>query len=327
VFLGPTGTDVGRGTAAGYVNMTTKTPAVQTRYAGAATFGTADQRRASVDVNQATPFGDAGSWWRGTALRLNALVQDRGVPGRDEVRLRTQAVAPSLAFGLGTHVRVAGGGRFLHQDNLPDYGIPGAAWPDGPLVPGAAVAPDPVDRRTTTARPRTTPTRSAESSFAKVECDVRPTVQLRSQLRYNQAHRTAVISTIRTRRRTTRHRARDDRAPGQRARERDHLEPDQRVDRRPRRTTSHALIGTVEFTSESQFAPALGDSARVRPPTSTRPTSTSGDGDERGPDRRFQRRHGVDRGGVGVRHRGRGHAPAAHRRHARRALRRDVPGA
>ena len=26
VFLGPTGTDVGRGTAAGYVNMTTKTP-------------------------------------------------------------------------------------------------------------------------------------------------------------------------------------------------------------------------------------------------------------------------------------------------------------
>ena len=28
VFLGPTGTDVGRGTAAGYVNMTTKTPAV-----------------------------------------------------------------------------------------------------------------------------------------------------------------------------------------------------------------------------------------------------------------------------------------------------------
>ncbi len=40
VFLGPTGTDVGRGNAAGYVNMTTKTPAVQNRYAGMATLGT-----------------------------------------------------------------------------------------------------------------------------------------------------------------------------------------------------------------------------------------------------------------------------------------------
>ena len=74
MFLGPTGTDVGRGTAAGYVNMTSKTPAVQSRYSGAATFGSADQRRVSVDVNQASPFGDAGSWWRGTAVRLNALV-------------------------------------------------------------------------------------------------------------------------------------------------------------------------------------------------------------------------------------------------------------
>ena len=46
VFLGPAGTDVGRGTAAGYVNMTTKTPIVRNLYAGAATFGTADQRRA-----------------------------------------------------------------------------------------------------------------------------------------------------------------------------------------------------------------------------------------------------------------------------------------
>ena len=35
VFLGPTGTDVGRGTAAGYVNMTTKTPRVRSLYAGA----------------------------------------------------------------------------------------------------------------------------------------------------------------------------------------------------------------------------------------------------------------------------------------------------
>jgi catecholate siderophore receptor len=267
VFLGPTGTDVGRGTAAGYVNMTTKTPAVQTRYAGAATFGTADQRRVSVDVNQAAPFGDAGSWWRGSAVRLNALVQDSGVPGRDEVRLRSHAVAPSLAFGLGTHFRVAGGGQFLHQDNLPDYGIPGAAWPDGPLVPGAAVAPSPVDQSNYYGTPADDYDRVSQGSgFGKVEYDVRPTVQLRSQLRYNQAHRTAVISTIQNP-------AAYDPATGlvtvvRQGNERENAITSSQtsvstVARAGR--TSHALIGTVEFTRESQFAPALGGLG-TRPP-------------------------------------------------------------
>ena len=267
VFLGPAGTDVGRGTAAGYVNMTTKTPAVQTRYSGAATFGTADQRRVSVDVNQATPFGEAGSWWRGTAVRLNGLVQDSGVPGRDEVRLRSQAIAPSLAFGLGTHVRVAGGGQFLHQDNLPDYGIPGAAWPDGPLVPGAAVAPNPVDQSNYYGTPANDSDEvSQDSGFAKVEYDVRPTVQLRSQLRYNQAHRTAVISTIQNP--AAYNPATELVTIARQGNERENEITSSQtsvstVARAGR--TSHALIGTVEFTSESQFAPTLGGLG-TRPP-------------------------------------------------------------
>jgi catecholate siderophore receptor len=267
VFLGPTGTDVGRGTAAGYVNMTTKTPGVQNRYAGAATFGTADQRRLSVDLNQATPFGDTGSWWRGTALRLNALAQDSGVPGRDEVRLRTQGVAPSLALGLGTHVRVSAGGQFLHQDNVPDYGIPGAAWPDGPLVPGAAVAPDPVDQTNYYGTPATDYDEvSLHSGFGKVEYDVRPTVQLRSQLRYNQAHRTAVISTIQNP-------AAYNPATGLVTIARQGNERENAITASQTSVstvahagrTSHALIGTLEFTSESQVAPALGGLG-TRPP-------------------------------------------------------------
>ena len=267
VFLGPAGTDVGRGTAAGYVNMTTKTPAVQTRYSGAATFGTADQRRMSVDVNQAMPFGEAGSWWRGTSVRLNGLVQDSGVPGRDEVRLRSQAIAPSLAFGLGTHVRIAGGGQFLHQDNLPDYGIPGAAWPAGPLVPGASVAPNPVDQSNYYGTPANDSDEvSQESGFAKVEYDVRPTVQLRSQLRYNQAHRTAVISTIQNP--AAYNPATELVTIARQGNERENAITSSQtsvstVARAGR--TSHALIGTVEFTNESQFAPALGGLG-TRPP-------------------------------------------------------------
>jgi catecholate siderophore receptor len=267
VFLGPAGTDVGRGTAAGYVNMTTKTPGVQNRYSGAATFGTADQRRLSVDLNQATPFGEDGSWWRGTSLRLNGLVQDSGVPGRDEVRLRTQAIAPSLALGLGTQVRVSAGGHALHQDNLPDYGIPGAAWPGDPLAPGASVAPNPVDQSNYYGTPASDyDDVSQESVFGKVEYDVKPTVQLRSQVRYNQAHRTAVISTIQN---PAAYNPATDLVTVVRQgneRENDITSSQTSVSTIARAgRTSHALIGTVEFTNESQFAPALGGLG-TRPP-------------------------------------------------------------
>ena len=63
-----------------------------------------------------------------SAFRLNVLWQDRGVPGRDEVEHESRAVAPSLALGLGTPTRVTLGAQIMRQDNLPDYGIPGAAW-------------------------------------------------------------------------------------------------------------------------------------------------------------------------------------------------------
>ena len=46
VFMGPTGTDVGRGTAAGYVNMQTKTPHAGLRLSRRLYgYGSADQNR------------------------------------------------------------------------------------------------------------------------------------------------------------------------------------------------------------------------------------------------------------------------------------------
>src|SRR4029453_8738198 len=101
----------------------------------------------------------------------------------------------------------------------------------------------------------------------KVEYDVRPTVQLRSQLRYNQARRTAVISTIQN--------------PAAYAPATDLVTVVRQGNERENQITSsqtsvstvaragrtsHALIGTVEFTNESQFAPALGG-VGTRPPT------------------------------------------------------------
>ncbi len=74
------------------------------------------------------PLGEPGSWLAGTALRLNALWQDGGVAGRDYAENERKAIAPSLALGLGTPTRVTVSGQFTRQDNVPDYGIPGAAW-------------------------------------------------------------------------------------------------------------------------------------------------------------------------------------------------------
>lgn len=259
VFLGPTGTDVGRGNAAGYVNMTTKTPGVQTRYAGMATLGTADQRRVSIDLNQAVPAGEPGSWLAGTALRLNALKQDSGVPGRDEVRLRTQAVSPSLALGLGTHTRVSAGGQFTEQDNVPDYGIPGAAWLDAPLAPTTVRAPAPVDQANYYGTPAADADRvSQDSTFARFEHDLRPTVQLKHQFRHNRAHRTAVISAIQNP-------AAYNAATGQVTIVRQGNERENRITANQTSLStigrtgraSHALTGTLEFTRESQFAPTL----------------------------------------------------------------------
>ena len=119
------------------------------------------------------------------------------MPGRDEVRLRTQAVAPSLALGLGTHTRLSAGGQFTEQDNVPDYGIPGGAWLDSPLAPTTVPAPGPVDQSNFYGTPAADYDRvSQDSTFARLEHDLRPTVQVKHQFRHNKAHRSAVISAI-----------------------------------------------------------------------------------------------------------------------------------
>jgi catecholate siderophore receptor len=120
VFLGPTGSDIGRGTAAGYVNMTTKTPHAGNNYSATFSGGTAEQSRLSADVNWGRPMNHQGSWASRSAFRLNMLWQDSGVPGRDEVALESRAVAPSLALGVNTPTRVTLGAQIKRQDNLPD---------------------------------------------------------------------------------------------------------------------------------------------------------------------------------------------------------------
>jgi catecholate siderophore receptor len=198
VYLGPTGSDVGRGNAAGYVNMSTKTPRLGTTSSGNLAYGTADAVRATADVNVHVPMGEPGSWLNGTAVRLNALWQDGGVAGRDYAENERQAVAPSLAMGLGTPTRVTVSGQFTRQDNVPDYGIPGAAW-DEPLAPTSTLASRPVDQSNYYGSPELDYDHAEQTSvLARLDQDLGGNWLLRNQTRYNETSRDAVITAIQT---------------------------------------------------------------------------------------------------------------------------------
>jgi catecholate siderophore receptor len=197
VFMGPTGSDVGRGTAAGYVNMQTKSPRLPPASSGTLSFGSADQRRVTLDINQPLSLREGGGWISRSAFRINAMWQDSGVPGRDLAQNSGKAIAPSLALGLQTPTRVVVAGQFMRQDNLPDYGVPGAAWHEDTLAPTTVQTANPVDQANYYGSPAYDYDHGAQNTvLGRVEHDVNGTLGFRNQTRYNDAHRKAVITSI-----------------------------------------------------------------------------------------------------------------------------------
>jgi len=129
VIKGASGSEYGRSEASGSINMSTKVPFIGELAQTRLSLGTADQKRATVDINQTLN--------ERTALRLNGMVQNSGVPGRDHVRNRSIGIAPSLALGLGTSTRLFADALLVRNNNRPDGGVPtlglpgfkgGAAW-------------------------------------------------------------------------------------------------------------------------------------------------------------------------------------------------------
>jgi catecholate siderophore receptor len=116
VVKGPAGADIGRGATSGYVNLITKLPTREDMYAGSSSVTTAGSVRQTADLNKAV--GET------TAIRLNAMVQDGGVPGRDKVENNGYAIAPSIGVGLGTPTRFYLYSQHVRQDNVPDGGLP-----------------------------------------------------------------------------------------------------------------------------------------------------------------------------------------------------------
>jgi catecholate siderophore receptor len=138
VEKGPAGTDNGRTSAGGAINMVSKQPFLANAISGAVSYGDANRKRVTADWNQA--IGEHAGF------RLNVLGQDGGVSGRDHVENNRWGIAPSLAFGLGTPTRVYLNLLHVKQDNVPDggvatIGLPGYRSPDPDVRPWLDNAP------------------------------------------------------------------------------------------------------------------------------------------------------------------------------------------
>ncbi|MEO5742057.1 MAG: TonB-dependent siderophore receptor [Vicinamibacterales bacterium] len=259
VFMGPAGSDVGRGNAAGYVNMQTKAPAEESAYAATYAYGSGDLSRVTLDLNQDLNPGAPDSWLGGSAIRLNALWEDGGVAGREVVTRKNQSVAPSIAFGLNTSTRVTAAAQITRQDNVPDYGIPGAAWPRTQLAPTTVIAADPVDSRNFYGSVGYDFDRAEQESYTgRIEHDINSNLTLRHQARYNETHRTAVITAVQSPASFVP--ASQSVTLSRQGNERENTILSNQTSLVARFETGrirHSAIAGIEMASEEQFAPAL----------------------------------------------------------------------
>jgi catecholate siderophore receptor len=197
VFSGPTGSDVGRTNAAGYINLTTKTPGPDVIRTGTLSYGAGNQVRTTAEVNQPIALGERGTFFGNAAVRVNALWQDGGVAGRDHTQRDSRSIAPSIAFGLRTPTRATVSAQFMRQDNLADYGLPAAASPIGPLTPTSVVAATPVEQGTYYGSPDYDYDKGSQDTvMLRVEHDFARGLSIRNQTRYNESTRRAVITSI-----------------------------------------------------------------------------------------------------------------------------------
>lgn len=183
VVKGPSGTDVGRTSPTGYINLVTKKPKLDDSFTGSLGFGSADFKRGSIDWNKSLS-GENGI---GAAFRLNAVAEDAGVAGRDFVKNKRWAIAPSLALGLNSPTRFFFDFVHVKQDNIPDGGVPTIG------LPGYST-PDPKRGYLSYAAPvRSKNFYGTSSDFdnvttdmftARVEHDLTPDITIRNTTRF-----------------------------------------------------------------------------------------------------------------------------------------------
>lgn len=135
VVKGPTGADVGRASAGGYVNLVTKTPMAADAYSSSVSYGSADRYRVTGDLNKGLDIGGE----KNAGFRLNVMTQGGGVAGRDYVENESFGIAPSFVFGLNSPTRTTLSYLYMKQNNRPDGGVPVVGLPNYNVATGSGV--------------------------------------------------------------------------------------------------------------------------------------------------------------------------------------------
>jgi catecholate siderophore receptor len=175
--------------------MVTKTPSLRSAYAATFAYASGNQSRSTLDINQPLSSGPPMSWLSRAAARLNGFWQKGGVAGRDSVEVDNRSIAPAISLGIGTPTRVIYSGQFTRNDNLPDYGIPTAAWLDEQLGPNVTPATSPVRQANYYGSVDYDFDHvSQDSHTARIERDLNANFTLTNQTRYNKTYRNAIVT-------------------------------------------------------------------------------------------------------------------------------------
>jgi catecholate siderophore receptor len=180
VVKGAAGAETGRGATSGYINLISKQAHLGNDSTASVMVGTASRKRATLDLNR--QLSDT------SAFRVNAMVQDSGVDGRDFVENTGGGLGLSYVSGLGTPTRVHLYSQHLRQDNVPDGGIPSVGF-EGFYNADATVARAPkVDRENYYGSVNDREKIEADMITAKVEHDFGQGTTLRNVTRVGKNH-------------------------------------------------------------------------------------------------------------------------------------------
>jgi catecholate siderophore receptor len=198
IVKGPAGTDGGRGSPTGSINLGSKQATMQDAYSGIVTAGSGKQKRATADLNKVI---DVNS---GAAFRLNVLAQDSGNPARDVVKNKRWAVAPTVGLGIGSPTRLTLSYLHVDQDNVPDggvptIGLPGYTSPDSnnPNVAKRRLYLNdaaPVDPRGFYGSTSDYDKVKADMATVRIDHDFSPSVKLQNTARYGKTSQDYLLS-------------------------------------------------------------------------------------------------------------------------------------
>ncbi|WP_313472433.1 TonB-dependent siderophore receptor [Brevundimonas sp.] len=116
VIKGPDSVYSGRGSGGGSINLGSKSPRLSDFTNASIGAGTDSYVRGTVDFNRQLS--------QTAALRLNLMVGQGDIAGRDAVDFDKWGVGASFAVGLGTDTTLTASYYHLDSDQMPDYGIP-----------------------------------------------------------------------------------------------------------------------------------------------------------------------------------------------------------